>query len=57
MSNMTHSIRIILGGLAASSLAFASAITVPEINMTSAAGAISLIGGAALVLRSRRKKS
>lgn len=49
-------IRMILAALATSGLAFAGAVDIPEIGVTSAASAISIIAGAALVLRSRRDK-
>lgn len=42
--------------IAAASCAFAGSTPVPEINGSSAAGALALISGAALVLRGRRRK-
>lgn len=44
---------LLLTGLA--SQAFAGAVRVPEINASTAVGAISLVSGAVLILRTRRK--
>jgi LPXTG-motif cell wall-anchored protein len=42
--------------LAVATAAFAGTVTTPEIDGSTAAGAITLISGAAFVLRSRRKR-
>lgn len=45
---------LLLAGV--STLAFGSAVTVPEISAGSAAGAVALLSGALLVIRGRRKR-
>ena len=45
---------LLLFGVATS--AFAGVVTVPEIDASTAIGALTLISGAALVLRARRRK-
>ena len=50
-------IRVILAVLATSKLVFAGSVDIPEIGVASATGALSIIAGAALVLRSRRNKN
>jgi hypothetical protein len=52
MKNLLAS--LLLVGLATA--AFAGSAQVPEIDASTATGAITLISGAALVLRSRRKR-
>jgi hypothetical protein len=52
MKNLLAS--LLLLGLTTS--AFAGATLVPEVDASTATGAITLISGAALVLRSRRKR-
>ena len=48
--------RKIVAALATSGVVFAGAVDIPEIGVASGASAISIIVGAALVLRSRRRK-
>jgi hypothetical protein len=52
MKNLIASLLVL--GLATS--AYAGQINVPEVDASTATGAITLISGAALVLRSRRKR-
>jgi hypothetical protein len=45
---------VLLAGMAG--FAFAGTVTAPEIDGSSAVAAVALLGGAVMVLRSRRKK-
>jgi len=56
MSQLSKLAAVVLVAAATASFALAGDLQSPEIDPTSAAGAFTLLTGAALILRARRKK-